>query len=367
MNALPIRKDLIGLSPYGAPQLVVPVRLNVNENPFAPSAALVDAMAAAVRSVAVDLNRYPDRDAIELRQALARFISQESDVSVLSQNVWAANGSNEIMLQLLQLFGGPGRQLITFTPTYSMYVDYCRDTFTEFSTLPRTVDFTVDRELLDEAMSQNPDVIILTSPNNPTGTFLPIELVDYVCERFTGVVIVDEAYAEFRTQGTQSAVSRVGVHPHLVVTRTMSKAFSCAGIRLGYAIASEEVIDAVQLVRLPYHLSAVTQAVACAAVSFADELLGQVDVIRQEREALRTWMLDQGFDVAPSEANFLMFGQFSDRDVVWAQLLERGVLIRQVGPSGWLRVTIGTPEENKVFRSALLDVVSSGITGTERK
>ncbi len=367
MTELPIRQDLAGLSPYGAPQLAVPVRLNVNENPYAPSDALVEAMAHAVRGVATGLNRYPDRDAIHLREALAEFISAESTVAVTSANVWPANGSNEVMLQLLQLFGGPGRKVVTFTPTYSMYADYCRDTFTEFFTVARNEDFSVDREMIDQALRENPDIMILTSPNNPTGTFLPIEVVDYVCENFSGIVIIDEAYAEFRSPGTPSAVSRIAVHPRLVVTRTMSKAFSCAGLRLGYAVAGKDVIDAIQLVRLPYHLSAVTQAVACAAVSFSEELLGQVELIRNEREELRGWMIAQGFDVAPSEANFLMFGQFVDRDVIWAQLLERGVLIRQVGPSGWLRVSIGTPEENTIFKSALLDIVGSGINGTERK
>lgn len=367
MSELPIRQDLTGLSPYGAPQLAVPVRLNVNENPFAPSEALAEAMAQAVRDVASGLNRYPDRDAIELREALARFISAESSVDVTSSNVWPANGSNEVMLQLLQLFGGPGRKLVTFSPTYSMYVDYCRDTFTEFITVARNEDFSVDRELIDVALRQNPDIIVLASPNNPSGTFLPADIIEYVCEKFSGVVIIDEAYAEFRSAGTPSAVSRIAEHPRLVVTRTMSKAFSCAGLRLGYAVAGKDVVDAIQLVRLPYHLSAVTQAVACAAVSFSEELLGQVELIRNERESLRIWMTDHGFDVAPSEANFLMFGQFVDRDVIWAQLLERGVLIRQVGPIGWLRVSIGTPTENATFKTSLLEIVGSGINGTERK
>jgi len=357
MTTLPIRDDLIGLTPYGAPQLSVPVRLNVNENPFPPSPELVEDIAQSVRQVARDLNRYPDRDALALRRDLAKFICNESSVDITEENVWAANGSNEIMLQLLQLFGGPGRTLVTFAPTYSMYADYCRDTFTDYSEIHRNEDFSIDTSALDNAIALNPTVIVITSPNNPTGTVLPIELVEYLCTRFEGVVIVDEAYAEFRAEGTASAVSLVQKYPRLVVTRTMSKAFSCAGLRLGYALSSPEIISAIQLVRLPYHLSAVTQAVARTALEHSTDLLGQVALIRAERELLRSWLLEHGFEVAPSEANFLLLGRFTNRDAIWSGLLAHGVLVRQVGPEGWLRVTIGTPEENVQLRTALLAVV----------
>lgn len=354
MNGLPIRSDLVGQEPYGAPQINVPVKLNTNENPFPLAEHVVSDIARAVRDSASHLNRYPDRDALTLRKDLAEFISAESQVQVTAENIWPANGSNEVMLQLLQLFGGPGKKLVTFSPTYSMYPDYCRDTFTEFVTVNRHDDFTVDAYLIDQALTLEPDVIVLTSPNNPTGTILDIHLVEYVMEKFSGIVIIDEAYAEFRPNGQPSAVTLVQQHPRLVVTRTMSKAFSCAGLRLGYAVAHSDVIAACQLVRLPYHLSALTQVVASTALKHSAELLGQVQTIRQERDALTLWLSANGFQVAPSGANFILFGTFADRHHIWQQLVDRGVLVRETGPAGWLRVSIGTPAENQAFRSALL-------------
>jgi len=354
MTELPIRGDLIGLTPYGAPQLDVPVRLNVNENPFPPSEHLVHAIAEAVAQVATNLNRYPDRDAIALRTDLAAFISEEAQVAVDLNNIWPANGSNEVMMHLLQLFGGPGKRLVTFAPTYSMYPDYCRDTFTEFQTVTRRDDFSIDAELIDQALALSPDVLVFTSPNNPTGTVLDHHVLDYVLDKFDGIVIVDEAYAEFRPVGQPSAIECVQTHPRVIVTRTMSKAFSCAGLRLGYAVAHPSIVDACQIVRLPYHLSAVTQAVASAALAHWPELLGHVELLRHERDELASWLADQGFQVASSGANFLMFGTFADRHHVWQQILDHGVLIRETGPSGWLRVSIGTPAENALFREALL-------------
>lgn len=350
-----VRDDLIGKEPYGAPQMDIPVRLNVNENPFPPSDALVAAITDAVRGAAHDLNRYPDRDAVALRSDLAGFIAGESGGDLTADNVWAANGSNEVMHHLLTAFGGPGRSLVTFTPSYSMYADYCRDTFTEYRSVPRTDDFDVDRAAVDAALADRPDIVVVCSPNNPTGTVLDPAVLDYLLAQHDGLVIVDEAYAEFRAPGTPSAVLRLADHPGLVVTRTMSKAFSCAGLRLGYALASPDIISACRLVRLPYHLSAVTQAVARAAVSFSAELLAHVDVLRQERERLREWLLAAGYAVAPSGANFLLFGTFDDRHAVWQDLVDRGVLIRETGPDGWLRVSIGTPYENEAFRRALTE------------
>ena len=353
MSDLPIRKDLVGLTPYGAPQLDVPVRLNVNENPFPPSASLVTAISVAVQKAATELNRYPDRDAVKLRTELANFVNNDAKTDLTFENIWPANGSNEVMHQIFQLFGGPGKLAVGFAPTYSMYPDYCRDTFTEYKTVNRNEDFTIDQEIIDQALAIKPDIILLASPNNPTGTILDEHLVTYLLGKFNGMVIVDEAYAEFRQPEMPTSIPLVNNNPHLIVTRTMSKAFSCAGLRLGYAIANKEVIDALQIVRLPYHLSSVTQAVAIAALAHSSELLSQVDLLRQERNHLASWLADQGFVVAPSGANFILFGIFTDRDQVFNGLLKQGVLIRQTGPAGWLRVSIGTPQENELFRTAL--------------
>lgn len=358
MTQLPIRKDLIGRSPYGAPQIAVPVRLNTNENPFGPSPELVSELAIAISEIGSTLNRYPDRDAVELRTDLAKYLNAESQVQLSAENIWPANGSNEVMQQLLQLFGGPDKTLVTFDPTYSMYEEYCRNTFTKYMSVSRNEDFTIDQKVIDQALALNPDVIVLTSPNNPTGTVVNLADIEYLVANFAGVVIVDEAYAEFRPAGTPSTVTKLAGNPRLIVIRTMSKAFSYAGARVGYLAANPEVIEAIQLVRLPYHLSSVTQAVAKVALRFSGELQSQVSLLRHERDELTIWLKSQGYEVAASGANFLLFGTFGDRNLVWEQLVEQGVLIRQTGPEGWLRVSIGTPEENQAFKSALLQVTN---------
>ncbi len=362
LDELPLRPELRGQVPYGAPQLDVAHRLNVNENPYPPTPEMVADVAAAVAAATEGLNRYPDRDATALRAALADYIRGDvpSGPAVTGDNVWAANGSNEVMVQLLQAFGGPGRVAISFAPTYSMYPDYARDTFTEYRTLPRREDFSIDLDrALEHIGSQQPDVILLASPNNPTGTALPLAGVDALCRASRGIVVVDEAYAEFRRPGTPSAIELLGSHPRLVVTRTMSKAFALAGARLGYLVAGPGVVDAVQLVRLPYHLSAVTQAVARTALIHAPELLGSVAALRAERDALVGWLRGRpGLVVAESDANFVLFGRFADRDAIWARLLDRGVLVRATGPQGWLRVSVGTPEEMAAFRAALTQCVA---------
>lgn len=367
----PIREDLVGIASYGAPQLDVPARLNVNENPFPIPADLADAMGAAVAEAAVGLNRYPDRDAERLRAALADYIERESGVALPPSQVWAANGSNEVMHHLFLAFGGPGRLAITFDPTYSMYPEYARDTFTEYLTFARRDDFAVDvAEAVDEVITRRPSLVLVTSPNNPTGTGMllaDIRAIATAAMAVGAMVIVDEAYAEFRHEGVPSACTLLADYPNLVVVRTMSKAFALAGARLGYAlVADPRVVDTLMVVRLPYHLSAVTQAVALTALKHADVLQAQVTLLREERDALASWLVEQGFTVAPSEANFILFGMFEDRDAVWRALLDRGVLIRQTGPAGWLRVSVGTPEENGMFRTALLEAVGSGSEEGER-
>ena len=359
LPGLPLRPELVGEVPYGAPQLDVAHRLNVNENPYPPSAQMVADVADAVAAATATLNRYPDRDAGALRADLAAYVGTDVPVgpAITAERVWAANGSNEVMVQLLQAFGGPGRVALSFTPTYSMYPDYCRDTFTAYRTMPRRADFTIDLDAaLARVAAEQPDVVLLASPNNPSGTALGLAEIDALCAASRGMVVVDEAYAEFRRPGTPSAIELLDAHPRLVVTRTMSKAFALAGARLGYLVASSAVVDTVQLVRLPYHLSAVTQAVARTALRHAPELLGSVAALRTERDALARWLSSQtGLVVAESDANFVLFGRFVDRDVIWQRLLDRGVLVRATGPQGWLRVSAGTPAEMAAFRSALTE------------
>jgi histidinol-phosphate aminotransferase len=353
----PLRDELRGVEPYGAPQLDVPVALNVNENPYPPSRAVVDDIAGAVTLAASTLNRYPDREFTGLRIGLAAYLTRESGTDIAPEEVWAANGSNEVMLQILQAFGGPGRTAISFAPTYSMYPEYARDAMTNWVAGRRHEDFSFDfdeaRRLIEE---HQPSVILLPSPNNPTGTALPHEVISELCAIAPGVVVIDEAYAEFRRAGTPSALELLPEQRNLIVTRTMSKAFALAGARLGYLAAAPELCDALRVVRLPYHLSAVTQAVASAALRHADELLGKVDELRAERDRTVDWLTAQGFEVAQSDANFVLFGRFEDRAAVWQQLLDRGVLIRVTGPDGWLRVSIGTAAEMTAFKDALMEV-----------
>jgi len=363
---LPLRPELAGEAPYGAPQLDVAARLNVNENPYAPPEDVVAAIAEQVAEAARGLNRYPDRDFTALRSDLAGFLASESGVHLGPEQIWAANGSNEVMLHVLQAFGGPGRTVLSFAPTYSMYPEYARDTHTRWVTGRREDDFTLDADHAVAVIErEKPSVILLASPNNPTGTALPLATVEAVLDaaaRVPAVVVVDEAYAEFRRTGTPSALELLDRNPHLAVTRTMSKAFAAAGLRLGYLAASQQLVDALRVVRLPYHLSAVTQAAARAALQHRTGLLAQVEALRAERDGLVAWLRAQRFagrplDVAETDANFVLFGRFPDRHRVWQGLLDRGVLIREVGPEGWLRVSVGTTQETAAFREALTEVM----------
>ena len=364
----PLREELQGIEPYGAPQMSleqVPVQLNVNENPYGPSPVAAADIARAVGEAAVSLNRYPDREFVALREALAGYLNTSGGCDITPAMVWAANGSNEVMLQLLQAFGGPGRVALSFAPTYSMYPEYARDTMTEWVAGHRAEDFSLDLDAARRLVAERrPSVVLLPSPNNPTGTALPPEAVSMLCETAAsyepgGLVVVDEAYGEFRRAGTPSALELLPRHRNLVVTRTMSKAFALAGARLGYLAADPAICDAIRVVRLPYHLSAVTQATALAALRHAPELLGKVDDLRAERDATVAWLREQGLEVADSDANFVLFGRFADRHALWQGLVDRGVLIRETGPDGWLRVSVGTADEMAAFRQALVETMET--------
>ena len=352
---VPVRQELRGEEPYGAPQLDVPVQLNTNENPYGPSEATARDIADEVLRAAFALNRYPDREAADLRSALADYLGQ----GLTAANVWAANGSNEVMQQILQAFGGPGRTALSFAPTYSMYPEYARNTHTRWVEGVRRDDFSIDIDAAHRLITrEKPDVVFLASPNNPTGTAIDPAELRAIVEAAPGVVVVDEAYAEFRRAGTPTALELLPEFRRLMVTRTMSKAFAFAGGRLGYVAADPAIIDVLRVVRLPYHLSAVSQAAAIAALRHADELLAQVDALREARDDLAAWLTGAGFDVAASDANFILLGTFPDRHATWQALLDRGVLIREVGPVGWLRVSIGTPDEMEAFKTALKEVAA---------
>jgi histidinol-phosphate aminotransferase len=354
LDELPLRDDLRGRSPYGAPQLDVPIRLNTNENSAPLPAALLADIADAVRTAAGTLNRYPDRDATALRADLAGYLGH----GLGPARVWAANGSNEILQQLLQAFGGPGRTALGFTPSYSMHEIISTGTGSRWLPGHRDDDFTLTPSSAAEQVREHvPDVVFLTSPNNPTGTALPLETVRAVLDAAPGMVVVDEAYAEFARPGVPSALTLLPGHPRLVVTRTMSKAFGMAGLRLGYLAADPAVVDAVQLVRLPYHLSALTQAVARVALGHAPELLASVRAIKDERDRIVAALPAHGLTAVPSDANFVLFGRFADAAAAWRAFLGRGVLVRDPGIPGWLRVTAGVDWEVDGFLDAVAGVV----------
>ncbi len=359
IDDLPVRDELRGKSPYGAPQLDVPVRLNTNENPYPLPEPLVERIAQRVREAARNLNRYPDRDAVELRTELARYLTRTGGHPVGVDNVWAANGSNEVIQQLLQTFGGPGRTAIGFEPSYSMHALIARGTGTGWISGPRAEDFTIDLPTAEKAIAEHrPDVVFVTTPNNPTGNAVPPETVLALYEAAQAakpsMVIVDEAYIEF-SHGA-SLLPLLDGRPNLVVSRTMSKAFGAAGLRLGYLAAHPAVVDAVQLVRLPYHLSAVTQATALAALEHTDTLLGYVEQLKSERDRLVAELRAIGYEVTESDANFIQFGRFEDSHTAWQRILDRGVLVRDNGVPGWLRVTAGTPAENDAFLDAVREL-----------
>jgi histidinol-phosphate aminotransferase len=354
---LPLREDLRGKSPYGAPQLDVPVRLNTNENPHPPTPALIDDLSASVAAVAGDLHRYPDRDAVALRTDLAAYMGAQTGIALTIENLWAANGSNEILQQLLQAFGGPGRSAIGFVPSYSMHPIISDGTQTSWLVANRADDFGLDVDVAVAAIKEHtPDIVFVASPNNPSGQSVPLDELRRLLDAMTaGILILDEAYGEFSSQ--PSAVELIDEYPtKLVVTRTMSKAFAFAGGRLGYLIAAPAVIDAMLLVRLPYHLSSVTQAAARAALRHADDTLGSVAKLIAERGRVTEALTDMGFRVIPSDANFVLFGEFADAPATWQRYLDAGILIRDVGIPGYLRATTGLAEENDALLKASAEI-----------
>jgi len=358
LSQLPLRDDLRGRHPYGAPQLDVPILLNVNENTFGVPLDAKEAILKAVADELDGLNRYPDREFTELRRALAAYLGH----GLTEENIWAANGSNEVLQQLLQAFGGPGRSVMGFPPTYSMYPLLASGTGTDYVAGTRDGDFGLSAEsAAAQVRRQAPNVVLLCSPNNPTGTALGLDVVEAVYEAgeaTEAIVIVDEAYAEFSHTGTPSALTLLEGRPRLVVSRTMSKAFALAGARVGYLASAPEVADAIRLVRLPYHLSAITQATAVAALRNSDSLLANVEAIKVQRDRIVTELEALGLTPAPSDSNFVFFGGLQNPQGVWEGLLAAGVLVRDVGIPGHLRVTAGTEAETTAFLDGLRTILA---------
>lgn len=373
LGSLPLRDDLRGRSPYGAPVIDVPVRLNVNENSFAVPAEVTAEIHARIADITASLNRYPDREFSGLRDLLAGYLTGvvrgegAADLAITPDMIWAANGSNEVLFHILQAFGGPGRTVLGFTPSYSMHPLITRSTGADWVEVPRGEGFAITAEAAWRAIDEHdPDVVFLCTPNNPTGNRTPLDVIEAVCDAARGIVIVDEAYAEFAGPDFQSALALLPGRPRLVVSRTMSKAFAFAGARVGYAAADPALIDGLRLVRMPYHLSTLTQAAAEAALQHPDALLAGVHELSHQRDRMVEELRALGFDVIESDANFVLFSGVSDPSLLWQRLVDRGVLIRDVGIPGSLRVNAGTPEETTAFLTAVGDILSAHPETLER-
>lgn len=355
LNDLPLRDDLRGQIPYGAPQLAVPVALNVNENTHQIPEEVAQDIVARVAAAVLGVNRYPDREFTDLRERLAGYLGHD----LTANNIWAANGSNEVLQHVLSAFAGPGRSLLGFVPTYSMYSILAAGSGTRWIGAERDADYELTPETAAAAVRrEQPDVVFLCSPNNPTGTPLSLETIAAVYDAAPGIVLVDEAYAEFAPDDAGSALSLLPGRERLLVSRTMSKAFAFAGVRVGYLAADPAVIDALRLVRLPYHLSALTQAAASAALDHAPAMLAMVDDIRGQRDRIVTELTKMGYEPLRSHANFVMFGGVDDPNGTFEALLARGVLIRDNGIPNHLRVSAGTTAETTAFLDALRAVGS---------
>ncbi len=364
LDDLPIRDDLRGRTPYGAPQQAVPVALNVNENTHPIPEDVAHDIVARVAAAILTLNRYPDREFTALRRALAEYLGHGLDAS----RIWAANGSNEVLQHIMQAFGGPGRTVLGFAPTYSMYGLLASGTGTTWVTAERDGEFELSAETAVAAIAEHdPDIVLLCAPNNPTGTPLSLETITAVADAASGIVVVDEAYFEFAEPGTPSALTLLEGRPRLLVSRTMSKAFAFAGARVGYLAADPAVIDALRLVRLPYHLSALTQAAALGALAHSAEMLGMVDEIRAQRERISHRLAELGFRPFRSGSNFVLFGGVDDPHSVFEALRARGILIREIGLPGCLRVTAGTETETTAFLEAIAAFAPRTLAGTENR
>lgn len=349
---LRVRNDLAGVEPYASPQRPARYRMNTNESPHPPSEELTKDIAEAISRL--ELNRYPDKDARSLTGALASHMAWDP------AGVWAANGSNEVLLHLFLAYGGAGRTAMTFEPTYSLHSLIPRITGTSVVSAARDDDFEIDLEAAVQAIAERPpDIIMACSPNNPTGVMEPLGSLEALLEEAPGIVVADEAYVEF-ADGGEGARDLLDRHHNLVLTRSFSKAWRLAGARLGYLVADPELVAGIGRVRLPYHLSALTQAVGEAALRHPDDAAATARLVARERDRIAMDLQSMGVKTIPSRANFVLF-EVGDPETVWSELLDRDVLVR-VYPGvprlgGCLRVTVGRPEENDAFREAIRDVL----------
>lgn len=362
-----LRPELRSLRPYGAPQIDVPIRLNTNENAYEIPGKVAAKISAALQEQVADLNRYPDREFGALRAALAGYLQTSCGALITPEQIWAANGSNEVIQHILQAFGGHGRRALGFVPSYSMHELISTATGTSWVNARRDRKFDLTaRSAREQVREHDPDIVFLCSPNNPTGTALGSEVIIEVLQAARGIVVVDEAYFEFARSGTASALHLLEEHPRLIVSRTMSKAFAFAGVRLGYLAADPAIADMLRLVRLPYHLSSLTQAAAIAALGQSDVLLKTVKALCGQRDRIAVSLTEFGLDPIPSDANFVLFGGLPDAPATWQALLADGILVRDVAISHHLRVSAGTEAETTAFLRALAQHLGEAVDVIEQ-
>jgi len=350
-----LRPNLRGATVYGAPTASGKVGLNVNENPYSLGEEQRGRLLRALDMALTTINRYPERDLLRLRDSLASYASESGPSAHFSpRQVWAANGSNEILMQVLQAFGGPGKSVLGFGPTYSMHPTIAQITETGWNDGGLEAGFQLGTDhVLAQIRKFGPDIIFLCAPNNPTGTPISLETIRLAYEETKGLVLVDEAYVEFRPSGTPTVADLLPGRERLLVARTLSKAFSFAGGRVGYLLADDAAIEALQLVRLPYHLSSLTQAAAVAALEERGEILKTVEKICIQRDRLLAELPKLGYSTFYSEANFVLFGGIEDSSKLFRDLSNQGILVRDVGIRNHLRVTAGTESETTSFLETL--------------
>lgn len=356
-RSLPRPRAELGLSQgYHSPQLSVDVRLNTNESPFPPPEGWLEALFEEARRM--DLNRYPDRQALALREALAEFHG------VRPEQVFAANGSNEVLQCLLLAYGGPGAKAVMWEPTYALHSHIAHLTGTEVVAGQRGQGFSlVPGAAVEVLRREQPSVVFFCSPNNPTGTAEDPATVSAALSASGGLVVVDEAYGQF---SSWSALGMVGDDVPLVVVRTFSKTWSMAGLRLGYVVGPAEVVEVLERVALPYHLDSLKQAAGRLALSYAGEMESRVAAIVAERERLALQLRRMPVEIWPSQANFLLFRPLSrEGREVWEELVRRSVLVRDTsswpGLEGCLRVTVGSVSDDDRFLAALHEILQGDL------
>lgn len=364
---LPLSKKLQGLKPYGAPMLDVKIRLNTNENPYPLPTVVKEQILKRLNDELENINRYPDRLQLKLRESIVRYLRNVTSNEVSQNEVWAANGSNEILNQILNAFYDPGAIALGFEPTYSMYKILSNNLGYEYLPIDRKADFSID---LSPALSHieryNPRIIFIANPNNPTGNSISLILLEEILNKAKkSMVIVDEAYGEFSQQ--KSAISLIKKYSNLIITRTMSKAFAFAGARIGYAVGQQSTLAALGLVRLPYHLSAQSQVLAEVALENFELLQAQVKRITLDRTYLEVELAKLGLTVMPSDANFFLLGAFKDHKKAWQALVDESILVRDVGIEEFLRVTVGTTDESHLLVSSLKGLIDNGKIEINRK